>query len=372
MILRNIDLPSDLIKELPENHEKIIKYLHSNLVNLDLNLQNLQSQVKQIKKSDPSESQNLSSLFKKSETNFERLLSINKSKIMSKVDSIDENIQQIQENFSSEFEKLHKRLETIEKDKTILTLFFKLKEDIVNDYVKPFQFELKENYKSIHLIEQSIKVQAWNNEATYKEFNSRFDSYKDKMSKVEDTVADFMKKADDIVFSIVNPVKQEVQQCQGTVENLYKKFKDEANDVLKDLSEKDFERQKIFDDNSQVVFNHRMELDKLLKGFHNTRNIFIQDFNQSTQKMFSDFSTFKSEVKSMFFDTFDNIKSDISAIYKKELQVIQDKLKWLPHDTDDMENMTHLEARLYTIETRIRAEESNRINQVNNLFQGTS
>jgi DNA repair exonuclease SbcCD ATPase subunit len=370
MILRNIDLPADLIKELPENQEKVIKYLHSNLVNLDLSLQNLQSQVKLIKKSDP-ELKNLPNQLKQTESKLERLLSVHKNKTENRVDSLEENFESFQGSLSKNLENFAKRLETLENDKSLMTSFFKLKEDIQNDYVKPFQFELKENYKAIHLLEQSLKVQSWNQDSSLKEFSSRFDVHREKMLKLESTVSDFLKSADELVGSIIAPVHKEVQQCQKSVEDVYSKFLQETDEVLKDLAKKDNERQKVFQSEFKKVHEEKSDLDKLLNGFQTTRNVYLQDFNNSIQKVFLAFDGFKAEVKAMFFDTFDNIRNDISEMYRKELKVIQDKLKWVPHDTDDMENMTPLEARLFTIETRIRAEENNRIVQVNSLLSGT-
>ena len=153
---------------------------------------------------------------------------------------------------------------------------------------------------------------------------------------------------------------------------MYSKFNDESDKILSELKSLDDKRQTKFNSNFSQIVQQKNDLEKMLKMVQSTRSLYLQDMNSSISKVNSEFEAFKSEARIIISNSFDKIRSDVLSSYKQEIKILQDKLRWLPAESENLSEMTQLEARLYTIETRIRGEESNRINQVNDLFQGNA
>ena len=376
MILSNIDFPQDLAKGLNETQEKAVKFLHSLIVNLDLNLQAAQSDIKQLKKADFTESvaSAFSGLLKNIESNFEKQLLVHKGKMMSKFYTLEINFNELKDKLLTDYQNLNSHIgsEFSQHQKLLVETSKTLKAEILDLHLRPLAFELKENYKAIDNIERDVKVQTWNIEATHKELNSRFEMHKERINKVENSLQEFLKLSDKLIHQSLDPVKYEVDQSEKTIKELYSKFNDESDKILSELKSLDDKRQTKFNSNFSQIVQQKNDLEKMLKMVQSTRSLYLQDMNSSISKVNSEFEAFKSEARIIISNSFDKIRSDVLSSYKQEIKILQDKLRWLPAESENLSEMTQLEARLYTIETRIRGEESNRINQVNDLFQGNA
>lgn len=99
------------------------------------------------------------------------------------------------------------------------------------------------------------------------------------------------------------------------------------------------------------------------------------ELNQSTQHIENELKSYKFktelELKFLKSELLKTIKDQISPleekIVKSQLQLesttleLKDKLSWLPININDLNGMTPSDARLFTIEARLRAEENSRI-----------
>lgn len=369
MILSNIDFPQDLAKGLNEAQERAVKYLHSQIVNLDLNLKNLQSDVKQLKKSDSSESvaSMVSNLIKSSENKFETQLSSQKEKILSKFNMFESAFQDFKEKALSQFHQ--SKISKEDKLDIYYDLKSTLKSEIIDLNIRPLEFELKENYKAIHLLEKTVNIQAWNVESTHKELNSRFEMHKENFIRIEKRLEEFIFRANDLIQQITLPIKNEFEKSEQGVKELWVKFGNESDRIINELRCADDKRVNLFNSHFLELTQRGNELEKMMKNLQITRNLYLQEMNTTLGKINSDFETFKSETRLSNSNAHERITRDVLNSYKQEIKVLHDKLKWLPADSENLSDMTQLEARLYTIETRIRAEELNRINQFNDLFQ---
>ena len=376
MILSSIDFPQDLAKGLNETQERVAKFLHSLIVNLNLNLQAVQSDVKQIKKADLSESvaSAFSGLIKNSESKLETQLLVHKGKILSKFDSLEINFNEFKDKVFTDYKNLNSYFgnELNQHQQMLIESNKALKNELLDLHMRPLAFELKENYKAINKIEQTVNVQAWNIEATHKELNLRFELHKERIQTVENNIQEFLSRSERLIHKILDPVKYEVDQSEKNVKELYSKFHEHSDKILNELKTLDDKRKAKFKSNYTKLVQQKDDLEKMLKMLQSTRSLYLQDMNLSISKVNSDFEAFKSETKIAINNSYEKIRSDVLNSYKREIKILQDKLRWLPDESENLSEMTQLEARLYTIETRIRGEELNRINQVNDLFQGNA
>lgn len=372
----NLDF-SEILKGIPESLEKVFRTLIGAVCDLDEKVQKLSSEVKQSKR--PGESAEFSSvainsLIKNTEKHLINKLSIQESKLILKLEFFENEIKDLKAQTAKDLNSLNSKIDTKlvqpNIDHKLSSLKNEVKQEIQDSLISPLEFELKENYKSFQMLEQTMKVQTWNIEATTKEFNSRFDVHREKICKVETSVQEFMGKADEKILSIINPIKKEVELCEITIKNLYIDFERDLEEVMADLRSKDEDRQRQYKEHIAAVSKFCTDTTDTVKGLKKSISDHLQEIEILTGQMKSQIELFKDETLIAQKDLYHKAKSELVQGYRKEIFEIEEKLKWLPSQTQNISDMTPAEARLYTIETRIRTEEANRIKQVNRILKG--
>jgi hypothetical protein len=364
---------NDVLKEGSESHEKLFKLLISGFTQLESQLITLSSDVKtSIRSGEQSEfsATALTTLIKNSEKALLTKLNVQTTKLNTKIENLEDELKLTKQENTKDSESIKKKLIALNLDKRLENLEIDILAKVKNQMIDPLEFEIKENFKTVLVVEQMMKLQTWNIESAQKEFNSRFENHKEKIACVETTVSDFIKNADDMILKIISPIKKSVELCEITIKNLYSQFEKDMKEVLDDLNGKDDEREKRFVDVLENLKEFKEKIDNsernIKGGFFNHVQLVEGLASQITNQN----ESFKQEMRGSFIKSFLNTKNELMVDYQSEIIAIEEKLKWLPIDIKDISEMTPVEARLYTIETRIRAEEVNRINQVNQMVEG--
>ncbi|OMJ91104.1 hypothetical protein SteCoe_6469 [Stentor coeruleus] len=271
-----------------------------------------------------------------------------------------------QEDFTS----INLKLQALNIENVLETFRTDIKKEINDEISKPLEFELNENYKTINLLNQQIKVQAWNIESTFKELNCRFDIHREKMCSIENMASDFAIKVSEIVKNEINLIKNYMKKSKEKIKDVYSKFCFEKDEMLKELREKDIEREQDHKNAIQNMNRHKQELEKQIKNLSSHNALQMQRLDITTNQFQSHIENLKCEFLISQRECYEDAKNELMKIFQKEFLIIDDKLRWLPSNLQDTSDMTPIEARLYAIETRIKNEEANRIAHMSEIIKG--
>ena len=373
-MIRSIDL-NELLNEGPPAYDKVLKALCNAFAQIEIQIEKLSSDAKAgARAGEHSEfsSTALTTLIKNSEKTLLTKLNVQTTKLNTKIEFLEDGLATVKVGLTNEIAAVLGKVNALNLDKRLDWVEGEVLRKVKNEMIDPLEYELKENYKTVQMIEQMMKVQTWNIESSQKEFNSRFDTHKEKIHSIEQTVSNFMKQADDMILKIISPIKKSVELCEITIRNLYTEFEKDMQEVLHDLKGKDEDRDKRFNELSESIYKFKDTISqseqKIKMGFINH----IKEIEEFIKKIQKSNESFKQEIRVSQYNCYENAKGELMTDYKQDLKAIEEKLAWLPSDLEDISDMTPMEARLYTIETRIRTEEMNRMNQINAIFEGKS
>ena len=358
------------MQEVPENIKKVFQYMHSLLLSQDKTLKELGGKLKTggkgIDKDDVVMTEHFLNKIKESELSILRKVSVLTTKLNTKIESLENISNEIKESLlnvdtKNKFDEVYKAID-IGK--------IELLQRVDSEHIKPFQYELKENYKSINMLEQQIKIQNWNIESSLKEVNCRFEVHREKICKIENIASEFSKEVDGIINTQVSPIRAEILESEDKVKYIYSKFKKRSKNVLNHFKEKTTNLENIFKETIKDVEKVKIDVDKAIKGINSANSLHIQKLESSFAQSKLEMENLKCEIMISQRECYDDAKSDLMKSYQKDIAFINEKLRWLPSNLQDISEMTPIEARLYTIETRIKTEETTRIQEINNLIQG--
>lgn len=370
----NIDI-LEILKGVPDTHEKIFKLIFGLIGELDEKVKKFDPELKLANRySDSIElsAVAVNTLVKNTEKYLISKLSNQETKVSVKFEALENELAGLKILMNKEVSSLYTKITQNNFEERLQTVKKEVKQEISESLIDPIEFEMRENYKSLQLLEQTLKLHSWNIEATEKEFNNRFEVHREKICKIESSVQDFLGQADDLILGIINPIKKEVELCEITIKNIYSDFERDLEEVMADLLSKDEDRQKHYSDHLTTVASFNSDISETVKEIKKTLHSHIQDVESITNKMRNQIEIFKSEILIAQKDIYHQVKAELVKGYKNEIFSIEEKLKWLPSQIQDISDMTPAEARLYTIETRIRTEEANRMKQVNKMFNGNA
>jgi hypothetical protein len=357
------EIPEYVWDEIPENITKVLKAFRSALTTEDARISQLEKNC-QIK-SEPEEASPVHSQLKETEQKTLRKLFLSNNKLEIKVESLEATILGI----TQDIHKLKALTQSNSLELALEDLKKELKKEISSEYIEPFDYELKETYKTIKMIDQQLKIQTWNIEASLKEFNSRFEVHREKIVKIENIAQEFEKEVNIIIFKEISPIIKSIKDTQNEVIDLYFKFNSQAEHMMSDLNDTENSMQRLLDETKSEINKFRSDVDKSIKGLLGSNSLHTQKLELSISQALLDIENVKCEILISQKESYNTAKSDLIKSYKKDLAIIEDKLKWLPSALQDISGMSPSEARLYTIETRIKSEETSRINQINDIVR---
>lgn len=367
-----LEIPQSLWEGIPENSVRILRVFQSALMSQDSSIQKIFKTlpVPNAKLNEKTESdfaiRDLTSKIKEIEQNSSRKLALISTKTASKIESLEADLDLLKKDLATALGKfnLSPVYQEIQNSKSLV------KSEIQDELIQPFEYELKDLVKTINLIEQQVKVQTWNIEASLKEVDCRFEVHREKICKIENIASEFSKEVAGIILQQIEPIKEEMLETEDKTRDLYAKFKKRSERALSDLTEMGAELTNNFQKAVDDLAVFKLDVNKTTKTIITTNSLHIQKIDASITQVHLNIENFKTELKIYQRTCYEEAKSALSQSYSKEIAVINDKLRWLPSNLNDISEMTPIEARLFTIETRIKTEELNRIGQFNDLLKG--
>lgn len=198
-----------------------------------------------------------------------------------------------------------------------------------------------------------------NNKAALRKVDGKFNTVHAMLS---DTQADLNSTKDKFleVENEINSVKDLIYQVEANLTENLKALSEESKKTVKP-QKKDSESSPVARKNSGVG-NMKIS-ESIIQEFKNEmldmRAALMKSSYDAEEKLKSEISKNMND----FSDLVQKMKKENDDSFKE----IQSKLTWLPVNVADMTNMNAHEARLFTLEARLRSEENSRIKSVNFL-----
>ena len=369
-----LEISQTLWNDVPDNIAKILQILQNSLSNQTLHLRKLESNLKVQQVQIPEKHDNkeeiireILSKVKENEQQSSRKAAVITTKLNTKIEHLESTIEAMQNGIQDFDSKMNLKpvYQAIEDAK------YRLKKELIDENISPFESELKEFLKTINLIDQQVKIQTWNIEASLKEVNSRFEIHREKICKVENIASEFATEVDGIILEQIGPYKEMVKNAEDNMRHLYSKFKRRSERVLSDFREKESSLLLIFRKSEDDMEIFKSSLNKMIRGITAANVLHLEKLDASFTQVNMRVENLKTEIRFTQQECYDQAKAEVMKFYAREMALIQEKLRWLPPTFSEItSDMTPIEARLFTIETRIKTEEVNRINQVDSIFHG--
>lgn len=315
-------------------------------------------------------SDTIESHLKKIDKQISTKLAMQTTKLNTKIEKIEDEMKDFKNATLEEIANLNSKFQSINIGKILESFKADIKKEINDEISRPLEYELKENFKSMSLLDQQIKVQSWNIESSFKEFNCRFEVHREKICKIENIATEFAKEVNQIVMNEIEQIKKYMKKVKEKIKKVYWNFSFEKDDLIKDMKDKDLEREQEHNNAVQNIVRYKQEIEKITKGLGSQSNLQMQRLDITISQFQSQMENLKCELLISQRECYEDARNELTKIFKKDFIAIEDKLRWLPSNMQDISNMTPIEARLYTIETRIKNEENNRIVHMNDMIKG--
>ncbi|OMJ72922.1 hypothetical protein SteCoe_28514 [Stentor coeruleus] len=315
-------------------------------------------------------SETIESHLKKIDKQISTKLAMQTTKLNTKIEKIEDEMKDFKNATLEEIANLNSKFQSLNIEKILESFKIDIKKEINDEISRPLEYELKENFKTMNLLDQQIKVQSWNIESSFKEFNCRFEVHREKICKIENIATEFAKEANQIVINEIEQIKKYMKKAKEKIKKVYWNFSFEKDDLIKEMKDKDLEREVEHNNAVQNIVKYKQDIEKITKGLGTQSNLQMQRLDITISQFQSQMENLKCEVLISQRECYEDAKNELIKIFKKDFMTIEDKLRWLPSNMQDISNMTPIEARLYTIETRIKNEENNRIVHMNDMIKG--
>ena len=262
------------------------------------------------------DSDNINSSLKDLEQQITRKMTHLTNKLNLKIDALEANSNELKKEISlipkpSKSESL--------SESTVKKMIFEAKSEINNDFISPLDFEIKENYKTLTMLDQLLKLQTWNIEASLKEFNTRFDVHREKIVKIENIAKEFEKEVDGIILKQISPLKEMFLEKTEDIQDLYEEFKRDSEEIIKKLNENEVLLKNEFKEALAEIFKYKADADKALKNIVTTNGLHLQKLEYSISQAQIEMENLKCEVLISQRECYDDAKNDLMKCYRKDL-----------------------------------------------------
>lgn len=324
----------------------------------------------------------------------EKINNINAERIHTEISSLDDKllmdlgglkikVRDSVENLTKEVVEIKQRVNIIQKNVTteihalkdaINTAKDAVKNEIIAKHIKPdfdvFKMELLDLTRALSAVEKQVKYVTYKQETYEENLNSKILDQKEDIKDINKTLKNLIQRFDEIVESKTEELRVSIKKHEEKIKSDFETFYNFREAFFLQLEQNKMQIQESYEQKLKEFEKISSNLfgmgDKLEE---NNQNLIEQ--MDDLRKNF-DFKAEKTriEMERIALDCYRDAKDKLILAYRDDIKVIQKKLEWLPHDIDTIKDLPPIEARLFTLESRLRREENNRIVQKIEILKG--
>jgi hypothetical protein len=95
-----------------------------------------------------------------------------------------------------------------------------------------------------------------------------------------------------------------------------------------------------------------------------------QHYENLEHNLYFSIENLRIETKAFIYKAYEEAKDKLILVYREDLKLLKSKLDWLPSNIQQISDLPPLEARIFILESRLRREETNRMQQKNEILKG--
>ncbi|OMJ89886.1 hypothetical protein SteCoe_7874 [Stentor coeruleus] len=242
-----------------------------------------------------------------------------------------------------------------------------VKNEIIAKHIKPdfeiFKMEFIDISRTLSAVEKQVKYVSYKQETYEENLNSKIADQKEEIKDIIKTLKNLNHRFDAVVESKTEELRESIKKHEEKIKADFETFYNFREAFFLQLEQNKMQIQdsyeqklKEFEKISSNLFGMGDKLEENNQNLISKMDDLKKNFDFKAEKT-------RIEMERIALDCYRDAKDKLILAYRDDIKVIQKKLEWLPHDTDTIKDLPPFEARLFTLESRLRREENNRIVQ---------
>lgn len=249
-----------------------------------------------------------------------------------------------------------------------------VKSELIAKVIKPefetIRLEQSEVNRSISALEKQLKYITFKLEKSIEVLNSEIELNREKIWKLEGETSTQSKRFEGVVENKTEDLVKTVKVFEGRIDETFECFNMHKEIFFNDVYLREDKLRELFDAKAKFIEEQKANIKVLVEKIEKSHSELLESVG-SLEKTFQ-FETEKVRIESEGFSLkcYREAKEKLIQTYREDLKLVKKKLEWLPEDLGKLENMNSIEARIYTLESRLKREETNRIVQKIEIMKG--
>lgn len=306
------------------------------------------------------------------QNNFLSGLTILKSKTKDQISDIIKEIQDLKSK--NVYIQKNQTADSKATKELIQTNSDSLKLEILSKHFKPevegINLELLQLKKTVTGHERQLHHLSSKLNNFISETNSILDIHRDNIRKNEEYSKSIVQRFESIAETKTDKLKKTVEMFQNTLEKAFDSFAMQRESFFEEIAAKNQKAENYYVKKADEFDKSVIKVQDLVKTIQSSHTD-CYDKMSSLEKNFEyEIAKFKLDLEGFTLNCYQEAKEKLIQSYKDDMKLLKKKLDWLPYDLGPVKDMSPLEARLYTLESRLRREETNRIVQKLEIMKG--
>lgn len=314
----------------------------------------------------------LSSKFQSIQDSLSVEMQVFKKQVRHIFDEVSQDLQGSKIQFNNYYKSF--KSELISLRDIVLSTKESIKTELACKYIKPeheaFRLEFTELTKNFAAIEKQIKLFNLQFERFTIETSSRLDIQRDDIRQNNFDIQTINKRFTYIVENVTETLRNDFDKYKEFVLSAQESFKVRENQFWADFEQKSMNLFDVLDNRKQEI----MQIHGFVKEAYEKVHIEQQNLREKCDRLERDvlfqLDSLRVETNAIIFKAYEESKEKLMQNYREDLKYVKSKLDWLPSTSQQLADLSPLEARLFILESRLRREENNRIMQKTEIIQG--
>ena len=249
-----------------------------------------------------------------------------------------------------------------------------IKSELSAKYIKPelevIKLEQGEMGKTLAALEKQIKILYMRFEKFEEKAQSTLETHRDDIKRNEVDLSGINRRFEGIVESKTENLMETIKAFDRRIEETYEAFNLHKEDLFKDIYQKEERLKDVYGAKAKYIEEQKNKIISTVESVYKSHAELINKVEQLDKHLQFELERLKIENEGYSMNCYKDAKAQLIKAYKEDISSIKKKLEWLPDDLGTLQDMNSIEARLYTLESRLKVEETNRIVQRLEIMRG--
>lgn len=287
-------------------------------------------------------------------------------------DEVSQDLQGSKIQFNNYYKSFKSELVSLRD--IVLSTKESIKTELACKYIKPehemFRLEFTELTKNFVAIEKQIKLLNLQFDRFSCETNSRFDIQRDDIKQNSFDIQTINKRFNYIVENATETLRNDFEKFKEFAEGVQGAFKEKEHQFWVDFEQKSENLFSVLDNRKQEMMQIHAYIKEGYEKMQGEQEKLREKCDCLERDVHFQLDSLRVETNAIVFKAYEESREKLMQNYREDLKYLKSKLDWLPSTSQELSDLSPLEARLFILESRLRREENNRIMQKTEIIQG--